>query len=619
MKDEAPHLSEPTSQSSWLIAGIAGWLCLPIVLAVFLLGASQVATAEPWVVVTLPAQEGAKPATVTTGLLVFTDQQRAKLKLDAFATKPSGDATSSARVMQVGGLEAPSNASDTGMAAMRRWLGPDQQAVFLMELPRPAATSGPANPKSPAASSPAPAITFQGEQVSIYALDAASVARGQELLQAAGKAVRAALKEAAGGEDPLASAAWKSQRKALVSRPDSLWRVRLLEGDESATTTEPTDRAPEILQAWWSELLGAAMTRSPAIAQQAATALLASAVIPADELWINPSGSAPSQVVPLWPMGSTGGVNQLASLSQPARNASLSQRWPAARQAELVIRLEAMLAGVKVHHLWIIDEAGWIDAKTRSSRGLLGVMTPIATMQSSMRLQDEASVLAPSSVTAKPFITAGLLPSGPEQTSKLDPVISGPFVAAGDAQSGLIAVARPMEIKPPGLLIDRWIGEWSAERFVSQSLVAPSLPGATMLVQMQQPAGTAGQEPSVLIYLEWPKGITQVRVHIGPSAQQRAITIDVPSGMGEAKPSSSKGLSEQAARVRAVRKDDAFAATIELAPELIEPEGVIRLAVDLTSADGARWSWPRAMLPWQQTPGRMALMTSTWDVFPQKP
>jgi hypothetical protein len=595
-------------------------------------------TAEPLVVVTLPAKveakaDGkgdAKASGVMTGLLAMTAEQRSSLKLDAASIKDVDAKGSGLRVMQVGGQALELAASESAARAMLRWIGPDEQPVTLIELPA-TATASPAGkselkpdakPESKPESKPdlkaaVPALTFQDQPMAIYTLDGAKVARGEEILKSAATNVRSALKKANGGQDPLAGSAWKMQRKVLLNRPDAAWRVLLLEGTTISASADAQAIASKLLQAWWCEVLGAAAATSPKIAEDAALVLLAATVMAGDEPWIGASEPA-GQFIPLWSQ-QDGSTRQLFNLTQPARGLNLQQRWTPARQREMLIRLEAMLAASKVHYLWIIDEGGSIDEKSRASLGLLGVMTPIASMQSRLQLLANDTAIAPLRAASAQFATSELAPVGPANTARLDPIINAPMVIAGDAQSGLVAVVRPMEVKPPGLLVDRWTPEWSHQRFTSQSLAAPSVPGATMLIQMQQPTGVAGQEPSVMIYLEWPASITQVRVHIGSLSQQQVITIDSLAAQAEPKASLSRGLRDQAARVRAVPKENAFAATVELAPDLIEPEGVIRLAVELSAASGERWSWPRAMLPWQQTPGRMPLATGTWDVFPQQP
>jgi hypothetical protein len=549
------------------------------------------ARGEPWVVVVLPDQvevagEKAKSGASRVGLVVSSEGRRPKV----------GEQGGGARVMKVDVSEARGDMS----LPLARWLGADSEGLYLIELP--------AN---------AEGLKVDGEVARVVKLDRAAVARGQQVLGEVAGQVRAAMKSAGDGVDGLKSASWKSQRQVLAQRADDAWRLAVLEGtglEGTGLQESDGDRAAVILKAWWCELVGAAAGASRKVAEEAARSLLAVAVIPPGEEWMGASSAEPT-VIPMW-RSTGGGLQQLAGLSQFEKLGASGERWSSSRQSELVIRLEAMNAAAKMHHLWIIDEAGWIDGRTRASRGVMGVMTPIASMRSSLRMGGEVSVLEPLRVEAANFV-ARRPADGTEgaATVRLEPVIDGPTFVAGDAVTGLMVASRPVALTPPGLVVDRWAGEWTQGSFMGETASRAAAPRATMLVQVVRDAGSVDAEAGVMVYFELAAGVRQARLHVGPFGQKRSITIWIPEGSGDGKVTRSGGLGENAARVRTVRREGASAVMIELGAELIEGDGVLRLGADVTASDGTRFSWPRAMLPWQETPGRLAIQTRGWDVF----
>lgn len=57
----------------------------------------------------------------------------------------------------------------------------------------------------------------------------------------------------------------------------------------------------------------------------------------------------------------------------------------------------------------------------------------------------------------------------------------------------------------------------------------------------------------------------------------------------------------------------AWVVEIPLSPACFEPDGTLLLAIERIDPNGRRATWPRAVLPWQQEPGRAALNTTAWQ------
>ncbi|MFI4896745.1 MAG: hypothetical protein ACIARR_02850, partial [Phycisphaerales bacterium JB059] len=67
------------------------------------------------------------------------------------------------------------------------------------------------------------------------------------------------------------------------------------------------------------------------------------------------------------------------------------------------------------------------------------------------------------------------------------------------------------------------------------------------------------------------------------------------------------------------RAPDRWVFDLDLPPEAIEPDGVLRIAIERVDSAGERTSAPRRMLPWQREPGRLAIDTAAWESLAESP
>jgi hypothetical protein len=60
-------------------------------------------------------------------------------------------------------------------------------------------------------------------------------------------------------------------------------------------------------------------------------------------------------------------------------------------------------------------------------------------------------------------------------------------------------------------------------------------------------------------------------------------------------------------------KPTRWLAIVPIPDDAVENETIVRLSLTRISPSGVRSSWPRAMLPWQSEPGRLALDLGAWS------
>ena len=61
------------------------------------------------------------------------------------------------------------------------------------------------------------------------------------------------------------------------------------------------------------------------------------------------------------------------------------------------------------------------------------------------------------------------------------------------------------------------------------------------------------------------------------------------------------------------RERDRWTAFLPISSSAIDPDGVLRIALERLDAGGGRATWPRALLPWHDEPGRVAIDLTKWN------
>ncbi len=105
-----------------------------------------------------------------------------------------------------------------------------------------------------------------------------------------------------------------------------------------------------------------------------------------------------------------------------------------------------------------------------------------------------------------------------------------------------------------------------------------------------------------------------VRVYLGPFEKPTHVLHVRPTGQVIDQVTSS------VSSVRVVRtpgagpdKPTRWLAIVPIPDDAIENETIVRLSLTRISPTGVRSSWPRAMLPWQSEPGRLAMDLGAWS------
>lgn len=286
---------------------------------------------------------------------------------------------------------------------------------------------------------------------------------------------------------------------------------------------------------------------------------------------------------------------------------------------------------------WVVDDAGvltstWSDAEgdgvrtTRASTTLalthLGDQRTLAWVQPDGVRADEQSA----SDTDLHPIAAG-------RTIMLTPVTLGEARDGARAGDGMLvrvhagAWSSPalrvldalVPVRPPGLVTGQWLadptlGEWLHATTERGSPMMPPACAAMISRSTPDAAGVAHWE----VFIECAAGprasdegqaVASVTVYAGPPHAPLAVVSVAPDG--SATDVLHAGNAEDRARVAVYA--DRWTARVRLGPDVVDKDGVLRLALTCVTTQGVRWSWPRAMPPWQEQPSRMPLHVAAWD------
>lgn len=175
-------------------------------------------------------------------------------------------------------------------------------------------------------------------------------------------------------------------------------------------------------------------------------------------------------------------------------------------------------------------------------------------------------------------------------------------------------------LEPPGLETGPLGEDWTMARFIASArdarLVNPeALVVAPSMVVTADP-GRFGERPRVRLVLRLPTvGVGanwEARLWLGPMGQTRAVVVI--TGEGDA---SVEGLAEAGDKVplpTIERGIDSGAQVVEIVlPESAAGAGGLTLlGIEVVAETGARFAWPRRMMPWQIEPARRAIDPSAW-------
>ncbi|MEZ6317966.1 MAG: hypothetical protein R3B49_04315 [Phycisphaerales bacterium] len=188
-----------------------------------------------------------------------------------------------------------------------------------------------------------------------------------------------------------------------------------------------------------------------------------------------------------------------------------------------------------------------------------------------------------------------------------------------------------VDARPPGVSIGPLLEDWTMPAWWSSRDADGALPPATArtgAVLSRRARPTGGETRSgwtVLVECaSAPKATNTdaselasndaVRVWIGPYGRPSAVLRIDSTGAVTDELASRRGAVGFGGRTLDVaRSKGRWAFELTLPPDAVGEDGVLRIGLDRTDADGRHTGWPRRMLPWQDEPGRAAVDTRAWD------
>jgi hypothetical protein len=190
------------------------------------------------------------------------------------------------------------------------------------------------------------------------------------------------------------------------------------------------------------------------------------------------------------------------------------------------------------------------------------------------------------------------------------------FVRAqvGEVSIGVPVVAAPAPAQPPGARLGplspvRTMREWLAG---AESAPDPAWACAALLTK--DPGQGVWRlyiecrvPPDTFMSARGADDI--VRVFLGASGAPAAV-LRVRASGEVTDEVSFKDLSSEAT---VTRERDRWTAILPIPSDAADPDGVLRIALERLDAGGGRATWPRAVLPWREEPGRVAIDLTAWN------
>ena len=267
---------------------------------------------------------------------------------------------------------------------------------------------------------------------------------------------------------------------------------------------------------------------------------------------------------------------------------------------------------------WIIDDAGLVDPATGRTITLLGVadrMGRAGLVRGSIGDRSGPSAPLPAFGVARATILA---PAPPDENT-LEPAPIR-LEVIGQKSGILDALPVGLPVKPPGFRLGPGFTPWTLEHWSANTpRFTPADVSFYALLHRRAPgitdtsSETYARNASWQLQIECPTASEAdpglLRVHLGPSNAPIAIFRVDPAGL--LTDEISGPLQREGVAIRTT--PDAWIATIDIPPNAVEPDGILRLAIERYNKLGRRATWPRPTLPWQTSPGRAALNLGAWN------
>lgn len=321
-------------------------------------------------------------------------------------------------------------------------------------------------------------------------------------------------------------------------------------------------------------------------------------------------------IAPAWPVDQS----DLDAL----RGDLLNRRLQPEQQVE---RALAWLDTLPPGAAWVVDDAGQRDAMSGQTVATCGVAnlsekdalgwTTIGEVRGSPELARISGWTAAN-------VAGSLVPVDDEQSrAEVGLTMRGPIgtpleVHLGKWVSVRQATLEKLPGRPPGVRLEPMLKEWDMATWLSGGMPVPmeeawSAAGLVYLDATQQNAVGGGW----MLYLEFRSPVIgreeSARVWLGAFGAPSSVLKITSNGqiVDEAAPKFNLDVGVSEASVS--RQGDVWTARVPIPSRCVEADGTLRIGFERMDGLGRRTSWPRAMLPWQTEPGRVAIDTRAWD------
>ena len=170
------------------------------------------------------------------------------------------------------------------------------------------------------------------------------------------------------------------------------------------------------------------------------------------------------------------------------------------------------------------------------------------------------------------------------------------------------AFASPVAVRPPGFVIPGLVADWTAGSLVAAARENAAAPPIDVRTRGLLERNESNQWMLRLDVADVATSEQVVRLWLGLRRENQTPITEVrlrPAGLEPL-------IADGPVETSAIRTPDAWVLRFVIPKQEIDPDGVLRLAIERIGA-GGRVSWPRPMLPWQMEPGRFALDLRAWD------
>lgn len=267
----------------------------------------------------------------------------------------------------------------------------------------------------------------------------------------------------------------------------------------------------------------------------------------------------------------------------------------------------------------------WLDAQPRAvawianDAGVLGTRVLVA------ELAGVADLVVARVAPTESCDPATLHPILPRSVAEIDlkcrvrPAQRAIRVQVGSWSSSLDVLAAPTDVSPPGMRVGPLMLPHSMRSLLSSQVTLPDSAHATAALIRRKASSDEWQ-----IYAECLSPLREredsaarandvLRVYFGLRESTRAVIEIRVDGSASLRIGAGRDSEESRAIGATVREDDdRWVAFADVPPDAFEPDGTLIVGVERVDARGVRSVWPRPVLPWDNTPSRVAMDPSTW-------